>query len=250
VIIIKIAFSILYIILNIAYLKNRNQMETTMNAPRHLTLRERIYEEIVRLIVSGELPSGVSIDEKVLTEKLQVSRTPFREAIGTLAKEGLIEIKPYRGFFVRSFSRKEIDDLYELRKTLECFAVELAVPQMSDRDIARFERILDGAVEALQRGDMETYGIRDREFHETIAERSGSAALIETLSRLALQIQVCRTIANESREFATRAAQERDDILKAFRARDIPRAASLMRAHISDVQQAVLSRFPREGLDQ
>ena len=63
-----------------------------MNAPRHLTLRERIYEEIVRMIVSGELPSGTALDEKVLTEKLQVSRTPFREALGTLAKEGLIEI--------------------------------------------------------------------------------------------------------------------------------------------------------------
>jgi DNA-binding GntR family transcriptional regulator len=90
-----------------------------MNAPRHLTLRERIYEEIVRMIVSGELPSGTPLDEKALTEKLQVSRTPFREALGTLAKEGLIEIIPYRGFYVRSFSRKEVEDLYELRKTLE-----------------------------------------------------------------------------------------------------------------------------------
>lgn len=217
-----------------------------MNAPRHLTLRERIYEEIVRLIVSGELPSGGSIDEKSLTEKLQVSRTPFREAIGTLAKEGLIEIRPYRGFFVRSFSRKEIEDLYELRKTLECFAVELAVSRMSDRDIAQFERILDEAVAALRRRDMATYGVRDKEFHETIAERSGNAALIETLARLALQIQLCRTIANENRDLAERAAQERDEILAAFKARDIPRAAALMRLHISDVQEAVLARFPQE----
>lgn len=217
-----------------------------MNAPHHQTLRERIYEEIVRLIVSGELPSGVSIDEKLLTERLQVSRTPFREAIGTLAKEGLVEIKPYRGFFVRSFSRKEVSDLYELRKTLECFAVELAVPQMSDAHIAGFERLLDEAVAALRRGDLETYGARDREFHETIAELSGSAPLIETLSRLALQIQICRTIANESREFAERAAQERDQILQAFRARDIPHAKALMHAHISDVQHAVLARFKKE----
>ena len=218
-----------------------------MNAPQHQTLRERIYEEIVRLIVSGELPSGVSIDEKLLTERLQVSRTPFREAIGTLAKEGLIEIKPYRGFFVRSFSRKEVSDLYELRKTLECFAVELAVPQMSDAHIAGFERILDEAVAALRRGDLETYGARDREFHETIAELSGSAPLIETLSRLALQIQICRAIANESKEFAERAAEERDQILQALRARDIPQAKALMHAHISDVQQAVLARFRKES---
>lgn len=216
-----------------------------MNAPRHLTLRERIYEEIVRLIVAGDLPSGAPIDEKELTEKLQVSRTPFREAIGTLAKEGLIEIKPYRGFFVRSFTRKEIDDLYELRKTLECFAVELAVPRMSDRDIAGLENVLDAAVEALRNRDMGTYGLRDREFHETIAERSENAALIETLSRLALQIQICRTIANESQEFAERAAQERDDILKALRARDAAAASALMRAHINDVQSAVLARLPK-----
>jgi DNA-binding GntR family transcriptional regulator len=217
-----------------------------MNAPRHLTLRERIYEEIVRMIVSGELPSGTPLDEKALTEKLQVSRTPFREALGTLAKEGLIEIKPYRGFYVRSFSRKEVEDLYELRKTLECFAVQLAVPNMSDRHIATFERILDEAVAALQADDLPTYGARDRVFHETIAELSGNAALIETLTRLALQIQIGRTIANESKDFAQRAAQERDDILAAFRARDIERARALMHAHISDVQTAVLERFRPE----
>jgi DNA-binding GntR family transcriptional regulator len=217
-----------------------------MNAIRHVTLRERIYEEIVRMIVSGELPSGSPLDEKALTEKLQVSRTPFREALGTLAKEGLIEIKPYRGFFVRSFSRKETNDLYELRKTLECMAVELAVPHMSDVHIAQFERLLDEAVAALKRGDMKTYGQRDRAFHETIAELSGNAALIETLSRLALQVQIGRTIANQSRDFAKRAAAERDEILAAFRKRDIKKAAALMRAHISDVQTAVLERFADE----
>jgi len=118
------------------------------------TLRERIYEEVVRLIVSGELPSGGWLDEKQVIDRLQVSRTPFREAIGTLAKGGLVEIKPYRGFYVRSFSRNETADLYELYKRLECFAVELAVPQMSDRDIRRFENTLIEAVIALQRGDI------------------------------------------------------------------------------------------------
>jgi DNA-binding GntR family transcriptional regulator len=220
--------------------------ESRMNAPRHLTLREEIYEEIVRMIVSGELPSGTPLDEKALTERLQVSRTPFREALGTLAKEGLIEIRPYRGFFVRSFTRKEVDDLYELRKVLECFAVELAVPNMSDRHIANFRQILDSAINALELDDMAAYGLRDREFHETIAELSGNAALIETLSRLALQIQVGRTIANESHTFAEHAARERDGILTAFRKRDVRAAVALMHTHISDVQRAVMARFDEQ----
>src|SRR5256885_16178996 len=90
---------------------------------RKKTLRERIYEEVVRLIVSGELPSGGWLDEKQVIDRLRVSRTPFREAIGTLAMGGLVEIKPYRGFYVRSLSRDETADLYELYKRLECFAV-------------------------------------------------------------------------------------------------------------------------------
>src|SRR5437899_10006602 len=143
---------------------------------RKRTLRERIYDEVVHLIVSGDLPSGVWVDEKQVISRLRVSRTPFREAIGILAKGGLVEIKPYRGFYVRSFSRDETADLYELYKRLECFAVELAVPQMSDRDIRRFENIPIEAVVALQRGDMKTYAMRDREFYENIAEQSGNSA--------------------------------------------------------------------------
>jgi DNA-binding GntR family transcriptional regulator len=212
-----------------------------------LTLRERIYEEVVRLIVSGELPSGGWVDEKQVIDRLRVSRTPFREAIGTLAKGGLIEIKPYRGFYVRSFSRNEAVDLYELYKRLECFAVELAVPQMSDRDIRRFENILIEAVVALQRGDMQTYAMRDREFCETIAEQSGNSALIEALGRFTLQIQLCGTITDPSREFAERAAHGYDDIIQAFKARDTARAAFLVRAQISYAQELILARFPNEA---
>jgi hypothetical protein len=101
------------------------------------------------------------VDEKRVIDKLRVSRTPFREAIGILAKGGLVEIKPYRGFYVRSFSRSETADLYELFKRLECFAVELSVPQMSDRDIRRFEDMLIEAGAALQRGDAKTYAMRE-----------------------------------------------------------------------------------------
>src|ERR1700676_1777285 len=123
---------------------------------RKRTLRERIYEEVVHLILSGELPSGGWVDEKLVIKRLRVSRTPFREAIGILAKGGLVEIKPYRGFYVRSFSRNETADLYELYKRLECFAVELAVPQMSERDIRRLKNLLTEAGDPFQGGEMKT----------------------------------------------------------------------------------------------
>jgi len=215
--------------------------------PRKRTLRERIYEEVVRLILAGELPSGGWVDEKRVIDRLRVSRTPFREAIGILAKSGLVEIKPYRGYYVRSFSGSETADLYELFKRLECFAVELAVPQMSDRDIRRFEDMLIEAGAALQRRDVKTHAIRDREFYENVAGQSGNSALIEALARVAMQIQLCGTITSVSPEFAERASHCGDDIIQAFKARDTPRAAFLVRGRINHTQEAILASFPDEA---
>ena len=193
------------------------------------------------LIVSGALPSGEWVSGKEVTEKLRVSRSPFREAMGALAKEGLIDFKSYRGFSVRSFSRKEVEDLYELYKRLECFSVELAVPQMSDSDIARLEHTVAELATALRCGDMKTYAVHDLEFFAIIADRSGNAALTETRTRR--QVQLCGTIANESSEFAERAQHGREDIVHAFKARDVPRVVFLTRGLIGHVQTAVLARL-------
>ena len=68
--------------------------------------------------MAGELSSGGRVDEKRVIDKPRVSRTPFREVIGILAKGGLVKIKPYRGFYVRSLSRRETADLYEYSRGL------------------------------------------------------------------------------------------------------------------------------------
>lgn len=210
---------------------------------RHLTLRERTYEEILGMILSGELLPGSQIDERALIERLNVSRTPIREAISVLAKEGLVEIQPYRGFSVRRFTAKQVRDLYDLRRQLECFAIRLAVDNISNAHIAELEAILNASVAALEAADMSEYGAHDRDFHDLIADLSGNDALVDTLARLSRQIQICRMIANQSPDFAARAAQERDDILDALRRRDADRASALMDAHILDVQQAVMRQI-------
>jgi DNA-binding GntR family transcriptional regulator len=118
---------------------------------------------------------------------------------------------------------------------------------MSDHDIRRFENILVEVVVALQRGDAIAFAMRDRKFYENIAEQSGNSALIEALARIALQIQLCGTIGSVSPEFAERDAHGCDDIIQAFKARDTPRAAFLVRDRISHTQDAILARFANEA---
>jgi DNA-binding GntR family transcriptional regulator len=212
-------------------------------ATKTSTLSNRTYESLLGLILTGELPPGSPIDERALTERLGVSRTPFREAIADLAGDGLVDIRPYRGFSVHQPTPKEIDDLYQLRRTLEAFAIRLAVENISNADILRLTAVLDAGVAALEADDLETYGVHDAEFHGTIARLSGNEPLIETLERLALRIQDGRSIANRNVNFAQHAAAERDAILEALRARDADRAAALMDTHIAHVQRAVLEEM-------
>jgi DNA-binding GntR family transcriptional regulator len=89
--------------------------------------------------------------------------------------------------------------------------------------------------------------MRDRDFYENIAEQSGNSTLIEALTRVALQIQLCGTIASVSPEFAERAVHRCDDIIQAFKARDTQRAAFLVRGRISLTQEAIPARFPNEA---
>lgn len=206
---------------------------------RHRTLTQRIYNHIRRRIETGVLLPGTRLDEKLLSEEMAVSRTPLREAIGLLAQDGLVDRKPYRANFVKTFSASQISDLYEVRKVLECLAVRLAVKRMSSDDIGTCRRILADVGAALKDGNLEAYSEADDRFHLFFILRSGNEVLIDTLGRLRSQIRVVRSAANRDPNVVERTAHERPLILAAIEARDADRAARLMEEHIDGVKQSM-----------
>ena len=223
-----------------------------MSTFRYLTLKERVYKDLLELIVAGDIPLGSQIDEREIAQQLSVSRTPLREAIGTLVKEGLVEYRPYRGNFVRSFTAEEVSDLYEVRKVLEGLAVRLAVKRLSDQDVEDLGAILDELETALEQNDLDLFSAADRRFHEAIATLSGNATLIESLNRLGLQVRILRYVANRDAEVIRRTALERPRILAALKARDAEQAAQLMEVHIEGVRRSVVAQIEareREGGD-
>lgn len=209
----------------------------------HSTLNQRVYTQLREMILTGALSSGSQIDERRLAEDLQVSRTPLREAISQLAKEGIIEYRPYRGNLVRTFTAKQVNDLYEVRKALEALAMRLAIPKLSQEHIEQIRHILDDVQAALDRRDMDAYTESDRRFHNAIIRITGNETLIESLNRLGAQIQMIRFIANHDPDVVQRTAKERPLILMALETRDADRAAQLMEDHIEGVRKAVLSQI-------
>jgi DNA-binding GntR family transcriptional regulator len=210
---------------------------------RNHTLNHSIYRSLREMIASGVLVTGARIDERAVAEQLGVSRTPLREAIAKLAKEGLIEQRPYRGNYVRAFSPKQVHDLYETRVVLEGLATRRAVMNLTDEGLAELTAILDDIQAALAAHDIPAYSAADQRFHQVIARLSGNETVIESLERLRAQVQLVRLAANRYPDLVERTARERPAILAALRERDADRAARLMEEHIDGVRRAVLKQL-------
>ncbi|MDP9362907.1 MAG: GntR family transcriptional regulator [Chloroflexota bacterium] len=205
---------------------------------RHQTLVDRIYARLRALIEGGTIRSGARLDERALAEQMAVSRTPLREAIGKLTKEGLVEHRPYKGNFVRVLSAKQIDDLYEVRRALEGLAVRQSVPHFTSADTAEVREALEDTERALAAGDMAEYGAADQRFHDVFVRVAGNEALSETLDRLRMQVHLIRMVANRDPDIVARTAMERPRILAALEARDADLAARLMEEHIEGVRRS------------
>src|ERR671928_1563730 len=108
----------------------------------NLTLWQRVYDHLRAEILDGRLAPGAELAEVALSEQLGVSRGPLREAIGRLAAEGLVTVRPRRGAVVRSLSKDEFLELYQVREALEMLAVRLAVPKLEGGDFAELEQLL------------------------------------------------------------------------------------------------------------
>lgn len=214
-----------------------------MPSPRHQTLNGHVYDDVLRLIFAGRFAPGERLDEQMIAVALGVSRTPLREAIAKLVKDGLVEHRPYRGNFVRSFTVQQASDLYEVRKSLESMAVRLTVPQLTPASIARLRAIVADVEAALGRGDMVGYAMAGQRFHETVSELSGNQTLVTLLRQLRGQIQVIRMMANRDPDVVESTAMERPSIVDAMAAGDIERAAHLMEEHIELVRRSITARL-------
>lgn len=99
------------------------------------SLKDKAYDELKKLIISGNLEANERIDEDFLSKSLNVSRTPVREAINRLQQEGWINIVPRKGMFVKNISLKEINDIFQVRSNLEPTILEMAFHRISKDDL-------------------------------------------------------------------------------------------------------------------
>jgi DNA-binding GntR family transcriptional regulator len=98
-------------------------------------LADQVYERLVAGIVSGQLPAGSPLNVGDLARELRVSPSPVRDALQRMASEGLVVPGPNRRTTVRLFTRREVEELFQVRELLECAGVRLAAARVSPKEI-------------------------------------------------------------------------------------------------------------------
>jgi len=198
------------------------------------SLADKAYHAIRGLIVSLELAPGTVIDERSLIERLEIGRTPVREALRRLAHERLVEVYPRRGMFVTGVDVRELARLSEVRVVLEPEAARLAAERATEADRAE----LSALIEELDAGGSELMGLDER-IHRAVYRAAHNDLLEATLEQyyvLALRIW---SIALDRAYELEEAVEAHRALLEAINDGDGERAAETMRAHVQDFEQAM-----------
>src|SRR4051794_33313753 len=165
-----------------ATVKSNEPVQALGPLPENLQMGARVYQALLNSIVTGQIESGAPLRPDVIARQLEVSTTPVREAMQRLETDGLASRLPNRGWFVREFTNRQIQELYEFRVSLESFGVNLACERITDRELAWLhENQLVGRA-ALAAGDRDGYRVYNQDFHSAIMKAARNAYLSTVMS--------------------------------------------------------------------
>jgi len=204
------------------------------------SLPEAAAERLRTLIIEGDLAPGVRLNERELSERLGVSRTPLREAFRMLAADGLLVQLPNRGAQVVSLSPEDVRHAFEVMASLEGLSGELAVAHVTDADLADL-RVLQAEMEqAHARRDLPAYYRVNRAIHDRINAIAGNPVLSHTFRNLNARLHALRFRSNLVQAKWDHAVLEHREMIEALAARDGERLRRLMVEHVRAKQRAVL----------
>lgn len=198
------------------------------------------YSRIRHLIFSGELPLGSRVTVRPLADQLQLSPTPIRAALAALERQGLLEVREHRGYFVPTLSRDDMLDIYEIRQEVESLASKrVAGSGARDDIVSTLEDLVEQQRVCVESGDIEGYGDLDVAFHKTIWLASGNGRLVTVLETLVGQVRIGNNITARAPGRATSSLVEHAEIIDAIRRGDAAAAERATREHVGRARQAL-----------
>lgn len=203
-------------------------------------LHEEVVARLRQILLEGEIPPGTRIPERDLCIRLQISRTPLREALKVLAAEGLVLLLPNRGSRAARLTDQDVHDLFEVCQGLEALAGELACERVSDNQLEEVAAAHAAMVQHYRDGDLAQYYRRNRQIHEAIVAAAGNPVLSNLYESVTARIRRARYVTPMKPARWADAIMEHEAILNALTRRDSIGLAHILRAHLRHKREEVL----------
>ena len=206
-------------------------------------LNDRVYETLKARLVRRELAPGAKLSLHELAAGLGVSRSPVHHALTRLVAEGLLTVKPRRGYYVTPLTVAAIEDGYDVRLALELQAAESAVGRVDEAGLRRLRELHQATAQAVSHADWDT---ANAAFHEHQVDLAGNALLSRFYRELSVNLMM-QVIRGGKLEADAYLSTEHDAIVTAFEAGDLIAAHEAIRAHIATGRRIALDAIDRIG---
>ena len=227
-------------------LKSNENISDLIISNGETTLHEGVASKLRELIFDGVLEGESRIPEKVLCERFGISRTPLREALKVLAREGLICLLPNRGARVNKITPQDIDEVFPVMGALEAVAGEAACQKITEEGIAEIRAFHYQMALHHTRGERLEYFQLNQLIHEKILEAAENPTLTQVYKGLSGRIRRARYIANIPQNRWDQAMNEHEKILEVLVTRDGKKLGHLLKSHLLN-KSAVVKRTVRDN---
>lgn len=199
---------------------------------RPKSLAERVCEALKQEIVDGDLQLGEALSEVRIANRLDVSRTPVRQAFARLEIEGLVRTEPQRGTYVFTLGPQELRDISDTRVCIEVGALKIAFESNRDALVVKLAQIVAAMTSAREAKDDAAYLRQDTEFHQAIIDCTGNPFLNDAYQTIGTKMAALRNRLGAHPDHMAKSFAEHRKLLELLSAGDLAGATDVLVAHI------------------
>jgi DNA-binding GntR family transcriptional regulator len=203
------------------------------------SLRMMVYEKLKEAILADAIPRGARLYESKLAGEMGISRTPVREALHALEREMLIRTIDKVGYEINDVDTEDLEEISEIRKTVESLALKKAMDHMGDVDIKKLEQNMAKSEKVLKDRKPELFVLLDEEFHNILCSASRRERLIRMADALRKEMQRFRNRAKSLQPLAEASLEHHKKIVRFMKKRDYKNLKKILDAHIDHVKHEI-----------
>jgi len=207
---------------------------------------ERVYEIILKRIISGKYKTGGRINPNQLALEFKISRSPIKDALNKLYGAGIIDISPRKGHYVRKLSEKEVIDLFEFRLLLEVEAAKKSIQFLSNKDYELLKKNVKQSIELAEENsslvEVKIFEL-DSDFHNMIISHIKNKLIQKTYSNIHILSHAARMQFGEDRNRTLAAQKEHQEILKAIINKDLKEIEYRITKHLENAKEFLINFF-------